>query len=365
MNTNHAIIAALAAASIASADAPRISGWTTVSFNKDLNNPVTRDYSTPLGSLNYYGGREASFQLNAVHATLAGGDSAGASYVVDIDAGTDASHNAGTLVASSGWGLDLQQAYVSLPIGTTPLGFQAGKFYTSEGTEVLNSASNPTASRGLIFSQLEPLAHTGILANVKINDHLGVSVGGVNGFDAWTTSSASGIPLGYAKASVSFGDPLAATASAYYGTNATWGYDTAGAQVPSRNALLSLDLTGVTKFVPGLDLNFQANLLRLHADSSKGISTGWTKYGLGLQPLYRVGSAQIGVRYEFLSVDDGDADIKVHSISVAPGYRPTPSSLVRIEYRIDAASEKIFTSDEAASDLENDQILTAEVNYTF
>jgi len=361
----HILIPVLALASLAAADAPKLSGWATASYNKDLGNPVTRDYSTSLGPLNYYGGREASFQLNAAHLTVSGGDSAGASYVVDLDGGTDASHNAGTIVASSGWGLDLQQAFVLLPLGKSPVGVQAGKFYTSEGTEVLNSGANPTVSRGLLFSQLEPLAHTGFLVNVKVDDRIGFSVGAVNGFDAWTTSSASGIPLGYAKASLTLGDPLAATVSAYYGPNATWGTNDAGEAAPSRNVLLSLDLTGVTKVVPNLDLNFQGNFLKTHKDSTAGINVAWTKYGLGLQPLYHIGKAQVGLRYEFLSEDNGDAEVTVHSISLAPGYRLTSASLVRIEYRLDLASDKIFASDAAKNDSKTDQILTAEISYTF
>ena len=101
------------------------------------------------------------------------------------------------------------------------------------------------------------------------------------------------------------------------------------------------------------------------AQAAAGISKGWTKYGLGAQPLYHTGNAQVGLRYEFLSEDDGSSDVTVHSISVAPGYRPTPASLVRVEYRIDLASDKLFASDAAANDSKTDQILTAELSYTF
>lgn len=345
--------AALSLAGIALADGPKFTGYVTGSYSKDLNDPVSGNNS----AYNYYGGKEASFLLNAAHLTVNGGDSAGATYTIDLDGGADGTHNGATLNGQTGWAFDIQQAFVAVPLGKSPVGLQAGKFYTSEGIEVLNSGVNPTVTRGLLFGQSEPVAHTGAILTLKANDQISLAAGGVNGWDNWATSPADGIPMAYGKVGLGFGNPFSGTVSAYYGAYS------------GRNNLLSLDLTGVTKVVADLDLNIQANFLSKAkgGDTAEdGSAKDAVSFGFGVQPLYHMGAAQVGVRYEFLSTDKGVAKaVTVNSISVAPGYKLTQNSLLRVEYRIDFASEKVFESDKLANDSKNDQVVSAELNYTF
>lgn len=336
------------------ADGPKFTGYVTGTYNYDLNDPASG--ANP--GTNYYGGKTGSFQLNAAHLTISGGDSAGATYTVDLDGGTDGTHNTGVIHSDSagGWAFDVQQAFVTVPFAKSPVSLTAGKFYTSEGIEVLNSAANPTVTRGLLFGQLEPVAHTGAYVTFKANDQISASIGGVNGWDNWQISPTDGIPFAYAKVALAFGDPFGGTISAYYGP------------YQARDNLLSLDLTGVTKVVPNLAINFQANYLskaKLTVDTTNGSMKDWTGLGFGLQPVYTAGSAQVGLRYEFLSVDPGvGTSTTYNSISIAPGYKLTQSSLLRLEYRIDLASEKVFSDDKGAG-TKNDQAVTAELNYTF
>lgn len=365
---------ALALASLTMADGPKFTGYVTSTWNKDLNSPASGAYSnlpTTAGPINYYGGKEASFQMNAAHLNVTGGDAGTATYVIDLDAGTDAQHNVGVINTGSGYAIDLQQAYIAVPFGKTPVGLQAGKFYTSEGIEVLNSGLNPTITRGLLFGQSECVAHTGAILTFKANDQLNVAVGGVNGWDMWTTSKDDGIPMLYGKVGLAFGDPLAGTLSAYWGPYGV-----------GRSKLTSVDFTGVTKVVKGLDLNFQANYL------SKGqgysitdiepnptntgfdtvtMTTDLTNIGFGIQPLYHVSDAiQVGVRYEFLNSDPKDGkSTTVQTVALAPGYKLTPATLIRAEYRIDFASEKVFENDKGVYNKKVDQAITAELNYTF
>ena len=130
---------------------------------------------------------------------------------------------------------------------------------------------------------------------------------------------------------------------------------------------MSLDLTGVNKSVENLAINFQVNYKKLDKANSDG--TNSPNFGLGLQPVYTMGAAQIGLRYEFASLDlhkiNKFDNTTIHSISVAPGYKLTQSTLARVEYRIDIASEKIFEDDKGAISKKNDQAITAEFNYTF
>lgn len=353
----------------AMADGPKFSGFVTGSYLYDLNDPASGYVNGSAGQpgtqyTNFYGGRNASIKADAFHLTITGGDSAGASYTVDLDAGTDGVATGGNLVASSGWAFDVQQAFVSVPLGKTPLGLQVGKFYTSEGIEVGNSAANPTISRGLAFGALEYTASTGALITFKANDQISGAIGAVVSpwsNSVWQYDGGDGIPVAYAKVALGFGDPFAGTVSAYFGPQG--GVDSTGTpKATARENWLSLDLTGVNKSVGGLDLNFQGNYMMKSKAGAAG--KDWTGFLVGLQPLYHMGAAQVGVRYEFFSEDDGSTTTTVNSIALAPGYKLTQNTLIRAEYRIDFASEKIF-EDDKGSMTKNDQLLGGELNYTF
>ena len=353
MNRKFAIIAAALAATTTLADGPKFTGYVTATYGHDFADTASGN--------SYYGNSQGNgFLLNAAHLTIVGGDSAGATYGIDLDAGTDGTHNVGGLSVGSGWALDVQQAFLTIPVFKSPLSVTAGKFYTSEGIEVLNSGASPTITRGLLFSYLEPLAHTGALLTYKVSDAVSVSLGGVNGFDNWTVSDADGIPTVYAKVALGFGNPFSGTVSAYYGPQANIYPFNNG-----REKFLSLDLTGLNKSVDNLAINFQVNYLKkdkYNADDA----TNSQNLGVGIQPIYTIGAAQIGARYEFASLDLHDVQFDnttIHSFSVAPGYKPTQNSLARVEYRIDLASGKIFGKSDDKK--KNDQIVTAELNYTF
>jgi Putative beta-barrel porin-2, OmpL-like. bbp2 len=333
------------------ADGPKFSGFVTASYLYDLNDQPSGYINSFQGS-NFYGGKNASFKADAAHLTITGGDSAGATYTIDIDAGTDGVAT-GQSINNGTWAIDVQQAFVSIPFGASPLGLQAGKFYTPEGIEVGNSGSDPTVTRGLAFGVLECTAHTGALLTFKANAQISGAIGGINGTDVWLSDNVDGIPVGFAKVAFNYGDPISATVSAYYGH-----------QNGSRENFLSLDLTGVNKsLVPSLDLNFQANFKKANKAATDSSGKDWTGFLVGLQPLYHMGAAQVGVRYEFLSLDD-NGTVSINSVTVAPGYKLTQSTLLRAEYRIDLASKNVFKDDKGAG-TKTAQLVGAELNYTF
>lgn len=343
------------------ADGPKFTGYVTGSYNYDFNDPASGGYSSnpvTTSPINYYGGKTSSFQLNAAHLSINGGDSAGATYTIDLDGGTDGTHNTGVIDSKNGWAFDIQQAFVTVPFGKSIVSLTGGKFYTSEGIEVLNSAANPTVTRGLLFGQVEPVATTGAYLTLKFADAVSLSLGGVNGWDNWTTTPVDGIPTEYTKLALNFGDPFAATITEYWGP-----------QAGSRNSMSSTDFTGVTKVVPNLALNFQANYLvksKAGGVGTDGKALDLSFVGFGLQPVYVIDAAQIGFRYEFLSQGNGESKgLFLNSVSLAPGYKLTQNSLLRLEYRIDFASEKIFEDDKSVDNAKMDQAVTAELNYTF
>ena len=85
----------------------------------------------------------------------------------------------------------MEQAFgeISLP-GNLTLDF--GKFTTTAGAEVIEANKNWLYSRSLLFNAI-PLLHTGVRANLKINDMVTVQGSVVNGWNndpdlnAWKT----------------------------------------------------------------------------------------------------------------------------------------------------------------------------------
>ena len=343
-----AAAAILALVGLAAADAPRVTGYVTGTCSKDFNYPASGTSS----DYNYYEGKEASFQLNAAHATFTGNDVGGANYVIDVDAGTDALKNPGSLSLGSGYAIDLQQAYVAVPFGKTPLGIQAGRFYTSEGIEVQNSGFNPTITRGLLFGQMECINHTGAILTADFGKHLNLAAGAVNGWNNWTVPSVDGLPMAYARIYASAGDPLSATLSGYYGSSASLN--------GSRDDFLSLDLTGISRLTSTLDLNFQGNY-QFRGAGAPELDTKLS--GAGIQPLLHLDNAQLGFRYELFYKDLKGKEVTINSLSLAPGFRFTASTLMRVEYRVDIGAEKDFQADSHKN--RADQVVTVELNHMF
>jgi hypothetical protein len=99
---------------------------------------------------------------------------------------TDTAFNGGTNTS----GLALEQALVKfrIPVGNG-LDIYAGKFVTFLGYEVIESPANLNFSRGLLFTNLIPLTHTGIYADYKFNSTLEAKLGIVDGWNDSTTPS--------------------------------------------------------------------------------------------------------------------------------------------------------------------------------
>ena len=48
----------------AQADGPKFTGYVTSTYNYDINDPASGAYANDAQSLNYYGGKTGSFQMN-------------------------------------------------------------------------------------------------------------------------------------------------------------------------------------------------------------------------------------------------------------------------------------------------------------
>jgi len=98
-------------------------------------------------------------------------------------------------------GLALEQALVKfrIPIGNG-LDIYAGKFVTFLGYEVIESPANLNFSRGLLFTNLIPLTHTGVYADYKFNSTFEAKLGVVDGWNNSTSSSTPTAPSDFGKA---------------------------------------------------------------------------------------------------------------------------------------------------------------------
>jgi hypothetical protein len=75
----------------------------------------------------------------------------------------------------------VQQAFASLALGGK-LTLDMGKFVTTAGAEVIEANKNWLYSRSLLFFTI-PLVHTGLRANLKVNDMVSLQASVVNGIN--------------------------------------------------------------------------------------------------------------------------------------------------------------------------------------
>ena len=98
-----------------------------------------------------------------------------------------------TSSSSTSYPIALEQALVKfrIPVGNG-LDVYAGKFVTFLGYEVIESPANPNFSRGLLFTNLIPLTHTGVYLDYKFNDEVEAKFGVVDGWNNSVSTPAPG-----------------------------------------------------------------------------------------------------------------------------------------------------------------------------
>src|SRR5580698_10386802 len=134
-----------------------------------------------------------SFQLDEAGLQFGYQPKSGIGGYVDVIAGTDAQIlNENESLKKDGsfseGAVDVRQAY--LQYATGPLTIIAGKYVTMAGAEVINPSQNTNFSRSLLFTELEPLDHTGVRATYAVSDTVSVIVGVNNGWN-WVAGSSS------------------------------------------------------------------------------------------------------------------------------------------------------------------------------
>jgi len=288
-----------------------------------------------------------SFYLHALQLTFNHSFGPEASFVVDLDAGSDAALvNSG--YAPAGTPIDVQEAYAVYSPGNFI--FTAGKFVTYEGIEVIEGPLNPTLTRGYLFGLAEPYTHTGAKAHYKFSDQYQLGVGVINGWDTLLDNNRGKTVMGAFSAAPS--PVFHAQLSAYFGPEQANN---------NSNKRLSVDLTGAVKAGP-VTINFQGN----YGSEQKAIdyngdgtpdNDSWL--GVGIQPVVAMGDFSLGARYEYFHNKHGSRvllpggtavfnNASLMNFTVTPGYMLTKGFTVRGELRLDTASEAVFLRSSAA-----------------
>ena len=151
-----------------------------IDFGNSINNRGTDGYAG-VGGLQ--GAQHGSFRLNQVGLTVNTALSDNFSGVLDVLAGQDAQ----AIPSDAGSDIVFKQAYINYTSGN--LTVMGGRFITLAGSEVINSSQNANATRGLLFSFLQPSTHTGVRATYAIGKTVTVTGGVVN------SALATGIPI--------------------------------------------------------------------------------------------------------------------------------------------------------------------------
>ncbi len=305
---------------------PSITGHIEVTYNYYFGD-------TTVNVLRSYDAKADQILLNNAHIAFSGDPSKKLSYDAEIDLGTDAGVH-GLLNQTGGGpgiGVDIQEAYMTYSF-TDDFKFTGGRFATFEGIEVIEGPANPTISRGYLYGLAEAYTHVGGYFTFIASNQVDVKFGVVNGWDLLIDNNKDKTIIG--RLGINLGDPLA------FGASFSWGVEQPD---PSNNSRTSIDLTGLTKVIPGVTLNFQANY---GAESFGTVDASW--FGFGIQPVISLSDIiDIGTRLEYFSDKDGVRtgtgikDFNALNVTLVPTFRMDDFTF-RVEYRFDNSNNAIF-----------------------
>jgi len=223
----------------------------------------------------------------------------------------------------------VQQAYVSLLTGKVQ--WDAGKFVTPIGAEVIECQDNWNYTRSVLFGYAIPFYHLGVRATVPVTDKLSLSGYLVNG---WNNASELDGEKTFA-----IGATLKPTGSV------TWvAYYMVGkeaADLDTRNLFdTTLTLTATPK------LSFMANL-----DYGKEGDVEW--WGLAAYAKLQATPAwALVVRYEYLDDTKGGFmtfGTKAQTVTITSDHTIAGALKARLEYRTDFANEAIFDKSDGST----------------
>lgn len=222
----------------------------------------------------------------------------------------------------------IQQAYVSLLTGKVT--WDAGKFVTPIGAEVIESQDNWNYTRSVLFGYAIPFYHVGVRANVAASDKLTLSGYLLNGWN-------NGSEVNENK-TVALGATLKPTENVTWIANFMTGKESADSDD-------NLNLFDTTLTLSGEKLSLMGNF-----DYGKWGDASWWGIAGYLKFQAKESWALVG-RYEY--VDDTDGGFmtfgtKVQTITVTSDHTIAGGLKARLEYRTDFADDAIFGKDDGS-----------------
>jgi hypothetical protein len=306
---------------------PTLSGYIESTYNYNFGKGTTN-------ALRSYDAKANQILLNNVHIVASGSSLGKLSYTAEFDFGTDASvhgllHQGTNLPGPIA--VDVQEAYVTYAF-SEKFKFTGGRFATFEGIEVIEGPVNPTISRGYLYGLAEPFTHVGGYFSLAASSAIELRLGVINGWDLLVDNNANKTIL--SRVGVNLGDPLAFGISFYTGVE----------QLNSSDARNSFDLTGVSKVIHGVTLNFQGNY---GTETMGATDAAW--YGFTVQPIIALsGKVDLGLRAEYFADEDGArtgvSDLSAFNFTIVPAFKADGLTF-RFEYRFDNANNEVFVKD--------------------
>jgi hypothetical protein len=239
----------------------------------------------------------------------------------------------------------VQQAYVSLLTGTVQ--WDAGKFVTPMGAEVIESQDNWNYTRSILFGYAIPFYHLGVRATLPVNDKLSLGAQLVNGWN--NASEING------NKTVHFSVTAKPTAKVTWIGNYMVGKETVGSDDVRHlfDTTLTLAATGKLSLMGNFDYGKEGGVewWGLAAYAKLQATPTWALVG----------------RYEY--VDDSQGGFMTigttaQSITLTSDHTIAGALRARVEYRTDLAKEAIFESSDGSTK-KSQTTLTVGLVYTF
>jgi hypothetical protein len=324
--------------------APPVPSWsdTLTAWGITANGYVAASYYESNGypfNIHQFDTRHDTFQLDEAGFQLGYQPKQGFGAYVDLIAGEDA-RSLHILEDGNDNTFDIRQAFIQYATG--PLTVIAGKFVTLAGAEVMNPTGNTNFSRSLLYTESEPIDHSGVRATYAASDTLSFIVG-VN--DGWnTTSTDFGSKTGEAGVSWTPNKIFSVSASGYFGKEEY--LPGTSFLVEGDRTLLDLvatyNATSALTFIVNFDWDQQADAFGVgsHTATWDGIA-GYANYAFNAQ-------WRTSFRLEYLEDKDGfltDTPPDGQHLwegTLTFGYAPTAHFELRLEGRYDTAQTKFF-----------------------
>ena len=245
--------------------------------------------------------------------------------------------------AGTGRWIDPTQYYLTwtAPVGSG-LSIAAGRFVTLLGEEVVPTYSNQNfnETRGFVYNNGEPIAHTGIRASYTFNDYLAATGGLNNGWDDPGNFNNGG-PNYEGELTLNTKDKSLALV-----LNGIWGPNQVGHSNSNRGAIDPI-VTYKPSFVPNVTLASEYLYGSETGHVTNGHSATWQ--GFAQYIVYDLNEWEFATRGELFDDEDGSrtgAHQTLWEITQTLTYKVpgVTGLLVRAEYRHDNSNQRVFTN---------------------